>query len=65
MCYLWSINLLISHKPYCKVETEEGWQIYDIVRHELLTEEEDKHLIMPLTYSRFNDSKVVVISTRL
>lgn len=78
------VELLISHKPYCKVETVDGWKIYDIVRQELLTEEVftevipygkftfllkseegDKYLIIPLTYSRFNDSKVAVISSHL
>lgn len=78
------VELLIPHKPYCKVRTDEGWQIYDIVRQELLTEEVfaevipygertfllkseggDKYLIMPLTYSRFNDSKVASIASEI
>ena len=78
------VELLISHKPYCKVETVDGWQIYDIVRQEFLTEEVfaevipygklsfllksedgDKYLIMPLSYSGFNDCKVAVISSHL
>ena len=75
------VDLLKSDKPYCKVETIEGWQIYDIVKQEFLSEEvfadvvpygefsfllksdkEDKFLIMPTSYSRFNDKKTAVIS---
>lgn len=33
------IEHLISSKPYCKVETDGGWKIYDIVRQEFLSEE--------------------------
>jgi hypothetical protein len=75
------VELLKSHKPYCKVETKDGWQIYDIVKQELLSEDVftavvpygefsfllqsdtgDKYLIMPSSYSRFNDKKTAVIS---
>ena len=75
------VELLMSHKPYCKVETRDGWQIYDIVKQELLSEDVftavvpygefsfllksdkgDKFLIMPTSYSRFNDKMVAVIS---
>ena len=33
------VELLKSHKPYCKVKTCHGWQIYDIVKQELLSED--------------------------
>lgn len=75
------VELLMSHKPYCKVETRDGCQIYDIVKQELLSEDifdtvvpygefsfllksdkGDKFLIMPTSYSRFNDKMVAVIS---
>lgn len=75
------VELLESHKPYCKVKTKDGWQIYDIVKQELLSEDVftavvpygefsfllksdtgDKYLIMPSSYSRFNDRMTAVIS---
>ena len=75
------VELLESHKPYCKVKTKAGWQIYDIVKQELLSEDVftavvpygefsfllksdtgDKYLIMPSSYSRFNDRMTAVIS---
>lgn len=75
------VQLLKSHKPYCKVKTRDGWQIYDIVKQELLSEEVftavipygefsfllrsdtgNKYLIMPTSYSRFNDEDTAVIS---
>lgn len=34
-----SIELLDSSKPYCKVSKNSMWQIYDIERHELVTDE--------------------------
>lgn len=37
--YDW-IEHLISSKPYCKVEKDGHWLIYDIVRQELLSEEQ-------------------------
>ena len=33
------VEFLKSHKPYCKVETQDGCQIYDIVKQELLSED--------------------------
>ena len=75
------MEVLKSNNPYCKVETQDRWQIYDIVKQELLSEDVftavvpysefsfllqsdtgDKYLIMPSSYSRFNDKKTAVIS---
>lgn len=33
------IELLTSSKPYCKVRKNRMWQIYDIERHELVSDE--------------------------
>ncbi len=33
------VEILKFHKPYCKVQTRDGWQIYDIVRQELLSDD--------------------------
>lgn len=75
------VIILTPSKPYCKVKKGGKWQIFDIERHELVSDEcfsnvvqynediyllksddGDKYLIMPRSYSHYDQEQSAVIS---